>query len=341
MGKALVFMGLLVSTTLYAIEPAMSKLILANSHPWCIGRLTFDRPALSEVFNQNYEFRGERIQTAYGVSKESFKRKIAVREQELRAAQRVDPGENNKETGHPWLEKSFSPIASARVFVYRDMDLGVTDLDYKTESYLWVNDRLFSMSDKIGPNFVVNAEEYYVNLLQRIEIRDNWQVPTISGFCIDGGIVKGASRYPEEASQSILLLPGRPALLIVKTRESTIEDQGHPLTKNMSDLRAQLNRMPGHYQILRQGKRQVAGMDAEEVLFKLRDGDVTVFRFYLLAPGDPGTLARPHTSIQMHLGAPPRATLPAEQATSPVDEAGALQTWDTLLDSLKLRPGAI
>ncbi|HEX7683827.1 MAG TPA: T6SS immunity protein Tli4 family protein, partial [Trinickia sp.] len=30
-----------------------------------------------------------------------------------------------------------------------------------------------------------------------------------------------------------------------------------------------------------------------------------------------------------------------EQATSPVDEAGALQVWDTLLNSLRLRPGAV
>jgi hypothetical protein len=33
--------------------------------------------------------------------------------------------------------------------------------------------------------------------------------------------------------------------------------------------------------------------------------------------------------------------LAPDQATSPVDEAQALQAWDTLLNSLRLRPGAV
>jgi len=81
-------------------------------------------------------------------------------------------------------------------------------------------------------------------------------------------------------------------------------------------------------------------MDAEEVLFELKEGDITSYRFYLLAPGDPSTLAKPHTAIQLLLGASSPDLAP-DQATSPVDEAGALQTWDTLLNSLRLRPGAV
>ncbi len=136
-------------------------------------------------------------------------------------------------------------------------------------------------------------------------------------------------------------MPGRPALLVIKLRDAVDEDLAQPLTRNLRALRATLNRMPGRYSILRQGKRQVAGMDAEEVLFALRDGAVTVYRFYLLAPGNPATVEQPHASVELLLGAPARADLPPEVATSPVDEAGALQVWDTLLNSLRARPGAI
>lgn len=134
---------------------------------------------------------------------------------------------------------------------------------------------------------------------------------------------------------------GRPALLRIKTREADDEDQGQPLTKNLSELRAQLDRMPGSYHTLRTGKRVVAGMNAEEVLFALQDGPVTAYRFYLLAPGNPATLAQPHTSVELLLGTSSRSDLPPGQATSPVDEAGALRVWDTLLNSLRLRPGAV
>ncbi|PRH02091.1 hypothetical protein C6T61_23925 [Burkholderia multivorans] len=181
----------------------------------------------------------------------------------------------------------------------------------------------------------------YNGIYHRIKARDNWSVPTESGFCFDGGIATGSSTSTEEVSQSFALMPGRPALLVIQMRDSVDVDQKEPLTKTLPALRAQMDRVSsGSYRILRQGKRTVAGMDAEEVLFALKEGEITSYRFYLLAPGDPSTLAKPHTAIQLILGAS-SADLRPEEATSPVDEAGALQTWDTLLNSLRLRPGAV
>ncbi|PMS10581.1 hypothetical protein FNF07_13245 [Trinickia caryophylli] len=177
-------------------------------------------------------------------------------------------------------------------------------------------------------------------MYSRIKARDNWTLPTGSGLCFDGGTVMGSSIYTEDVSQSFALMPGRPALLVIQMRDAVDVDQNEPLSKTLPQLRAQLGRLPGHYRVLREGRRQIAGMSAEEVLFELQDGGITAYRFYLLAPGDPGTLAKPHTAIQLILGASSPDLTPAE-ATSPVDAAGALEVWDTLLNSLRLRPGAI
>jgi hypothetical protein len=186
------------------------------------------------------------------------------------------------------------------------------------------------------------AEVIYGEMVRRFKHRDNWTVPIQSGFCFDGGIVTGSSTYSEEVSQSFMLMPGRPALLVIQMRDSVEPDQKETLTRTLPDLRAQLNRLPGHYRILREGKRTIAGMNAEEVLFELKEGDITSYQFYLLAPGDPSTLAKPHTSIQLLLGTTSfNPNLTPDLATSPVDEAGALQVWDTLLNSLRLRPGAV
>ncbi|PMS28552.1 hypothetical protein C0Z19_00435 [Trinickia soli] len=184
------------------------------------------------------------------------------------------------------------------------------------------------------------AASIYDDEIRRFKARDNWTVPAESGFCFDGGIVTGSSTTTEEASQSFALMPGRPALLVIQMRDSVEQDQNEPLTKTLPALRAQLSRQPGHYRILREGKRAIAGMNAEEVLFEIQDGGITSYRFYLLAPGDPSTLAKPHTAVQLLLGASSPDLTP-EQATAPVDEAGALQVWDTLLNSLHLRPGAV
>ncbi|WGS51927.1 T6SS immunity protein Tli4 family protein [Paraburkholderia sp. D15] len=319
----------------------MNNPLLSKLRPWCIGRLMFDRPASSELSNQTYEWRGEKLETTRDVSTEAYRTKVDAREHELRTKQRVNPSNLDEKTGHAWLETAFSPVSESRVFVYQKGIVKGVKLPFYSEGYILSDKTLFHTTGTIGEDGLDISQGVYDDMYRRIKSRDNWTVPTESGFCFDGGIVTGSSRYPEDVSQSFALVPGRPALLLMKTRESYDRDQSQPLTKNLSDLRAQLDRMPGSYRILRKGKRVVAGMDAEEVLFELHDGPVTVFRFYLLAPGNPATLAQPHTSVELLLGAPSQGGLPPDQATSPVDEAGALQLWDTLLNSLRVRPGAV
>ncbi|ALX46894.1 hypothetical protein AQ610_20080 [Burkholderia humptydooensis] len=338
----IVVVGVCASSITYSGEPTMTNPLLSKPRPWCVGRFVFDRPATSEISNQRYEYRGEKLETKYNVQLSAYTAKVEARERELRVKQRVNPVDLKEKTGLSWLEKVFSPVKNSRIFIFEDSVAKTARLPFETEGYIFSNEKIFGTKGMIGATALDRAEEIYGDTYRRIKARDNWTVPTESGFCFDGGIVTGSSTYPEELSQSIALMPGRPALLVIQMRESISQDQGKPLTKTLPDLRAQMDRVAGSgsYRILRQGKRTVGGMDSEEVLFELKDGPITSYRFYLLAPGDPSTLAKPHTAIQLLLGAP-SPDLPPDQATSPVDEAGALQTWDTLLNSLRLRPGAV
>ncbi|VWC20656.1 putative lipoprotein [Burkholderia lata] len=333
--------GVCACSITFSGEPTMTNPLLSKPRPWCIGRFVFDRPVTSEVTNQRYKFRGETLETQYDVSPAIYQAKVDGLDKEYRSKQRFDPSSPDGKTGQAWLEKSFSPKKDSKVFVYQEGVAKVAKLPFKTEGYIYENKILFHTVGRIGSAAIGRAEEIYNDTYRRIKARDNWSIPTESGFCFDGGIVSGSSTYTEEVTQSFALMPGRPALLAIEMRDSVDSDQKEPLTKTLPELRAQLNRVSsGSYQILRQGKRTVAGMDAEEVLFALKEGEITSYRFYLLAPGDPSTLAKPHTAIQLLLGAP-RPDMAPDQATSPVDEAGALQVWDTLLNSLRLRPGAV
>ncbi|RAS15633.1 hypothetical protein BX591_1572 [Paraburkholderia bryophila] len=226
------------------------------------------------------------------------------------------------------------------MFVYQDAATDGVTLPFETEGYIYDNGTLVHTTGGIGSSAIGRVEDIYNDTYRRIKARDNWSVPTESGFCFDGGIVTGSSTYTEEVSQSFALMPGRPALLVIQMRDAVDADEKTPLTKTLPRLRAQMDRLPAHYRILRQGKRTIARMDAEEVLFELKEGALTSYRFYLLAPGDKSTLAKPHTAIQLLLGASSPDLTP-EHATSLVDETGALLTWDTLLNSLRLRPGAV
>ncbi|WP_319993658.1 T6SS immunity protein Tli4 family protein [Burkholderia cenocepacia] len=332
--------GVCACSITFSGEPTMTNPLLSKSRPWCIGRFVFDRPVASEITNQRYEFQGEKLTTQYNVSSATYQGKVATLEKELRSKKRINPGRRNEETSHVWLEKAFSPTKDSRVFVFQDA-VSANGLPFDTEGYIYENKTLFRTSSSVGSAAIGDVENIYNGIYRRIKARDNWSVPAESGFCFDGGIATGSSTSTEEVSQSFALMPGRPALLVIQMRDSVNADQKAPLTKTLPDLRAKMDRISsGSYRILRQGKRTVAGMDAEEVLFALKEGEITSYRFYLLAPGDPSTLAKPHTAIQLLLGASSPDLTP-DEATSPVDEAGALQTWETLLNSLRLRPGAV
>ncbi|MEK7887766.1 T6SS immunity protein Tli4 family protein [Burkholderia contaminans] len=319
----------------------MTNPLLSKSRPWCIGRFVFDRPVASEITNQQYEFWGDTLETQHNVSSATYQAKVDTLEREFKTKKRTDPGSKDNKTFNSWLEKALSPKTDSRVFAYKKFHSDGAALPFHTEGYIYENRTLFHTTGSFGSSGLDKFEPVYTDLYRRIKARDNWSVPTESGFCFDGGIATGSSTYTEEVSQSIALMPGRPALLVIKMRDSVNADQKESLTKTLPALRAQMDRVSsGSYRILRQGKRTVAGMDAEEVLFALKEGEITSYRFYLLAPGDPSTLAKPHTAIQLLLGAS-SPDLKPDEATSPVDEAGALQTWETLLNSLRLRPGAV
>ncbi|KVT37918.1 hypothetical protein WK52_01300 [Burkholderia multivorans] len=341
-GRLLVLVaGVCACSITFSGEPSMTNPLLSTPRPWCIGRFMFDRPTASEITNQRYTFRGENLETQNNASIATYHAKVNDLGKTLKANRRIDPSENNKPTNHAWLEDEVSPSTSSKAFVYQKSHTDGIKLSFKSEGFVFDGDKLFHTTGSFGPDALSKFEGFYTDLYRRIKARDNWSVPTESGFCFDGGIVTGSSTYPEEVSQSFALMPGRPALLVIQMRKSMSDDQAHPLTKTLPELRAKMDQVSsGSYRILRQGKRTVAGMDAEEVLFALKEGEITSYRFYLLAPGDPSTLAKPHTAIQLLLGAS-SPDLKPEEATSPVDEAGALQTWDALLNSLRLRPGAV
>jgi hypothetical protein len=275
-----------------------------------------------------------------GANTEEYRAKIDELEVLLRTKQRVNPVDLSERAGHSWLEKIISPTRDSKVFVYQEGIAKTAKLPFHTEGYLLSGHVLFHTTGWIGASAIGRAEEIYNDTYRRIKERHDWAVPTESGFCFEGGIVSGPSTYSEEVSQSFALMPGRPALLVIQMRNALDVDQKETLIRTLPELRARLDRLPGHYRILRKGKRTIAGMTAEEVLFETKEGNITSYQFYLLAPGDPATLAKPHTAIQLELGGSSPDLTP-DEATSPVDEAGALEVWNTILNSLRLRPGAI
>jgi hypothetical protein len=335
-----------------ALEPAMiNHSLLADSRPWCIGRFVIDRPALSELSSEEYEYTGDKISTTRDVTPGLFQYEVSTREDELRNKKRITflssykemlaKGLNSMivETNIPWLEQATSPTMTSRLLIYKENG-DRRDISFDGEGYVLAGTNMLTMKFKVGSGAVQKVIHDESEWYRNVSYRDNWTVPPERGFCINGALIGGPSRNSEVAKQTIVLQPGRPSAFVIRMRDAVDGDQQGSLLKTLPDLRGKL-RAQGNVHVLREGKRQLAGMDAEEVLFSITEGGVRLFRFYLLAPGNPDTVAQPHTDIQLILGATNDSTLTPEQASSPVDEAGAIQIWDTLLNSMRLRPGAM
>jgi hypothetical protein len=327
--------------------------LLGDPRPWCIGRFVIDRPAKSELVTEGYEYTGDKIHTTTDVSHGTFQHKVETRENELRAkkrtislpltAQMMKNGDTGiKEIDTPWLEQAVSPSSTSRLLIYKQYG-DTPDLPFNGEGYVLAGSNMLTMNFMLGSRSVQKVIHDESAWYQTVSYRDIWTVPTERGFCINGALIGGPSRNSEEAKQTIVLRPHRPSAFVINMRDAVDGDPQSSLLKTLPDLRNEL-RGQGHsnnVHILREGRRRIADMDADEVLFSVKEAGVQLFRFYLLAPGSPETVAQPHTDIQLILGATNDSTLTPEQASSPVDEAGAIEIWDTLLNSMRLRPGAL
>jgi hypothetical protein len=363
------FSALIASFLLATCPPANAKTnpveavvnnnyVLADSRPWCIGRFVFDRPARSEVAYEKCVFWGDKIGVTTNVSQGTFQHEVDARENELRNKKRTNSISYKEmherrlnsmilQTNIPWLEKSASPTKSSRLLIYTEYG-DAPDLPFDGEGYVLAGSTMLSMKFILGSKAVQkviqNESEWYRN----VSYRDDWNVPTERGFCVNGALIGGPSRNSEVAEQTISLTPDKPSLLVIKMHDAVDADQQFSLLKTLPDLRQDLQERgySHNVRILRKGKRQLGGMNAEEVLFSIKDGKTQVFQFYLQAPGNPDTTAQPHTEIQLMLGAElsdadKDSGMKPEDMSSPVDEADAIRAWDTLLNSMRLRPGAM
>ncbi|QTD89814.1 hypothetical protein J4G50_18920 [Burkholderia anthina] len=220
---------------------------------------------------------------------------------------------------------------------YRDADSTSVDLPYDAEGYAWSRDTLFSLKTLFGVRYDDWNLQVAAEILRHVTSRHDWEVPADGAFCFNGGVIGGKPFPGFDATLSVALVPGTPSVFVVKLRESVDIDQQASLLDGLPAFEIQLKSLTGRYKILRKGKRQFAGMQAEELLMAISEDGVQKYHFYLLAPGVERDLSKPHTAIQLLFGAAPDSITSASEATSPVNEAQAIQAWDTVLNSFHYR----
>lgn len=320
-----------------SLDPIMTAPLMHDARPWCIGRFVLDLPHDAEVYNEQFNYMGYSIESTQNISAQEFAQRVDARERELKTAMRLDPHRSFAATKIPWVHQVVRPSDNSRFFVFGRYDVPQEEQVYDVEGYAVSDKTLFTLKNTFGDGYDQMAIQNASQILRNIHPRGNWDIPPDSAFCFNGGVIKGKPLLGFDATLAVGLVPGRPSNLIVKLRESVDVDQQASLLDGLPAFEIQLKSLTGRYKILRKGKRQFAGMQAEELLMAISEDGVQKYHFYLLAPGVERDLSKPHTAIQLLFGAAPDSITSASEATSPVNEAEAIQAWDTVLSSFHYR----
>lgn len=288
-----------------------------------IGRHLIDVPGDAVLIPQ-WRFDGDSLQSLPAKTEADFNRLIAKREAELRAAMHL------KTKGSMFLERlNRGPTAVLLTSFAADY----SEYMHRYEAYFRAENFAILHAGEFSPS------RKHV-LLKLFDSMQNWralspgQIPSEPGFVAGDMLLLNTELNPESWSLTIRLA-GKPdvalsvqAYVVSKVGESLRERAGGVLM-GMLGMAAGLKR-------LRNRERPVGPIWAEEILVAGTQNGKRGYGFKWEAPGKANSLAEPQINVQLEVGESAYET----NAESFKTDDEALAVWDTLVESIRLRPGA-
>lgn len=287
-----------------------------------IGRHLIDVPGDAVLIPQ-WRFDGDPLQSLPAKTEADINRLIIKREAELRATKHETKGTmfidrlDNQRGGLMLISwnKPYSVILN------------------RYEAYFRVHDKAMLHVGEFDP------DRRYV-LLKLFDSMQHWralspgQIPTEPGFVAGDMLLVNTVLNPESWSLAIRLA-GRPdvalsvhAYVVSKVGE-TLRERAGGILMGMLGMAAGLTR-------LRNRERPVGPIWAEEILVAGTQNGKRGYGFKWEAPGKANSLVEPQINVQLEVGESAYET----NAESFRTDDEALAVWDTLVESIRLRPGA-
>jgi hypothetical protein len=313
---------------------------METSRPFCIGRFALKLPGSMQSRGQKYTYNGDELVTSPGTSLSRFHDVVERRERKLLQDKRIDnSGGARKQTEIPWLEKALQPHPDARLFAFRGSNNEGFRLGYETEGYVWNAGTMFLLKSNAAEGMVDAVFADDADKMQRIKARDNGVVPTEAGYCFDGGLITGGTKFHELAT-AYFERPSTPGCAIfgIEMRPNLPSDD--KLLDRVPKLMQMMGNLASNTRTLRRGDRPLAGLDGQEMLTKISADGVTAYYFIWEAKGEPKSVTHPNTHIELRLGGELN-TKTEQRDSSTLSEQEALGLWDDILNSFHLRPGAV
>lgn len=323
------------------VNPSLNIIPLRTE---CIGRVLIDLPSRS-VKRWSQEFDQAKVsRVSYPTGDDAaFWIDVTKRKEKLEASPHKTEGS--------LLSKYEKVGENAAILLFRSSDIGVRL--YKMERFLWLghlgyvfeSNILNDEKDRLSP---------YTEVFSKLEPRNNLEIPSEPGFCIDGALVSGdvggisASQNFKVAGWKNVYLWASAGEVGATPTDSSGDDEDHSFDADLKREQEGIREIveaapearndpayPKEFDVLRQHDRDLNGLGGREVIWrkKLNSGALLYTFRWETSGKDQGTPQHPGASIGMDVGDEhhPEQTPPAEK------ELFAL--WDAVLTSLKRRPG--
>lgn len=295
----------------------------------CFGRYLLDLPSGHSV-KMNYVVGGASVEVRRPVSEREFSALVAESEARLRERPHRDGGRMLRERvdfdpHRIFLSSWFSPNSRA------------TNQD-TLYSLLADNSVMHIFSVESSGSNPGKAQDYMRRLAKNIDYRGGGDVPREPGFCIEQGLVTLSKLNKEEVAAGIKF-PGRPGLTIGFTSYVTGAPD-KPLLRRASSTPPGYEGASAGMKSLRRGDRNIGPVKGQELLVRGDAGGKRSYEFLWESQGEKASVEHPFLSLRMTTT--DETGKSGEILDAPFEsDAEALALWDSILGSLRLRPGAI
>ncbi len=291
-----------------------------------IGRHLVDVPNEAETI-ESYKYNGVNLELMPSIKTQAtFNNMVSQREKELRAAKHV-------RRGNMFVERVPHENGSVTLISWSDPDL---DYEYyRFDTYFRAGSKSLMYSGEVSPDRKTTALATRQNLSREWHEVPDGELPEGIGF-VAGDAILVAKRFNLESWELNIQLPNKPDVSFRLTAYAQKSVGSGLRARAGGILPALLGAVAGVGQ-LRNRPRPIGAIEADEILVAGTQDGKRTYGFKWEAPGKAYSLAEPNLNASLRVGESAYLT----NKESFANDGEALELWDGVVDSIRLRPGAV
>ncbi|ASL76625.1 T6SS immunity protein Tli4 family protein (plasmid) [Ralstonia pseudosolanacearum] len=331
------FLALTICWAIFYASTGFSKTVSRNNlmdktgwRTYCFGRYLVELPPEAKV-RSAYKMWGIEIESVPAETPATLKARIDKREGELKAS-RHESGESMFVRRVDYGNGSVSLLSwnSPRRKIL------MSEESYFVATNPW---RVFRYNGEISASRQDHAVSLIGALATNIRARSDKEIPSGPGFCIDEGFVAGGEYRTEEVQVGITF-PQHPNALIT-IDASTGAEQDRLLERVDKFFATAVAGQLSGLKILRKRQRNVGPIEAEEYATAASGNGQRVYAFAWESQGKDKSLSEQNIVAALKVLEQSVITEHTPYRPAFKSDEEALQLWDAIIDSIRLRPGAV